>query len=383
MKDTNARYVWLDVLRFLAIFLVVCSHCCDPFNLAPDAKNNPDYGFWGALYGSIFRPCVPLFVMMTGLLLLPLKNGVSPGNFYKKRILRVLVPFLVWSLLYNLFPWITGLLGGDKTMVGIFFPYSVAYDNVPSLALSDVLVNILRIPFNFSLYAVHMWYIYMLIGLYLFMPFFSAWIEKYSRKTTEMFLVIWGITLFLPYAYQYISTYFWGTCSWNAFGMLYYFAGFNGYLLLGYYLNKYNTLNLSKTVLLAIPLFAIGYAITFSGFRSMTIHPEASEEMIELFWTYCSPNVLIMTIALFMIGQKVVINSLFWQKTLANLTQCGLGIYMVHYFFVGIGFLAAQKMALPVPLLVPVAAMIVFSISWLVVALAYKLNAKTARWVMG
>lgn len=383
MKDTNARYVWLDVLRFLAIFLVVCSHCCDPFNLAPDAKSNPDYGFWGALYGSILRPCVPLFVMMTGLLLLPVKDNLSPGSFYKKRILRVLVPFLIWSVLYNLFPWVTGLLGGNQTTVGIFFPYSVAYGNMPSLSFSDALVHIAKIPFNFSMYAVHMWYIYMLIGLYLFMPFFSAWIEKYSRKTTEMFLIIWGLTLFLPYAYQYISVYFWGSCSWNAFGMLYYFAGFNGYLLLGYYLNKYNTLNRSKTLLLAIPLFAIGYAVTFAGFRSMTANPESSEEMIELFWTYCSPNVLLMTIAMFIVARKIRITSPFWQKLLANLTKCGLGIYMVHYFFVGVGFLVAQKMTLPVPLLVPVAAILVFAFSWLVVALVYKLNAKTARWIMG
>ncbi|MDR2916575.1 MAG: acyltransferase [Tannerella sp.] len=382
MKNTNERYVWLDVLRFIAIFLVVCSHCCDPFNLAPDAKNNPDYGIWGALYGSFLRPCVPLFVMMTGLLLLPV-NNIPPGKFYRKRILRVLVPFLIWSLLYNLFPWITGIVGGDQTTVGTFFPYSIAYGNVPSLGLSDALVNIARIPFNFSVYAVHMWYIYMLIGLYLFMPFFSAWIDKYSRKTTEMFLVIWGITLFLPYAYQYISTYFWGTCSWNAYGMLYYFAGFNGYLLLGYYLNRYNTLTLGKTILLAIPLFVIGYAVTYTGFSHMIANPESSEEMIELFWTYCSPNVLLMTIAVFMITQKVVIESSFWKKILANLTQCGLGIYMVHYFFVGVGFLAAQKMAVPVPLLIPVAAMIVFAFSWIIVSLVYGFIPKAARWILG
>ena len=152
---------------------MVCSHCCDPFNLAPDAKNNPDYGLWGALYGSMLRSCVPLFAMMTGLLLLPVKD-ISPGSFYKKRIIRVLVPFLIWSVFYNLFPWVTGVFGGDQSIVGIFFPYSVAYGSVPSLDLPDALINIAKIPFNFSMYAVHMWYIYMLIGLYLFMPSFSA-----------------------------------------------------------------------------------------------------------------------------------------------------------------------------------------------------------------
>ena len=38
------------------------------------------------------------------------------------------------------------------------------------------------IPLNFSIVDVHMWYIYLLIGLYLFMPVFSAWVEKASEK---------------------------------------------------------------------------------------------------------------------------------------------------------------------------------------------------------
>ena len=50
-----------------------------------------------------------------------------------------------------------------------------------------------------------------------------------------MFLLAWGVTLLLPYYYQFVSPYLWGSCS-NSFGMLYAFAGFNGYLLLGHYL---------------------------------------------------------------------------------------------------------------------------------------------------
>lgn len=102
--------VWLDVMRFVAIFMVVCCHCADPFNVSPAARLNPDFNFWGSIFGSMLRPSVPLFVMITGLLLLPVKQEMSP--FYKKRIPRILFPFLIWSVLYNLFPWVVQSLGG-------------------------------------------------------------------------------------------------------------------------------------------------------------------------------------------------------------------------------------------------------------------------------
>ena len=46
------------------------------------------------------------------------------------------------------------------------------------------------IPFNFSFKENHMWYIYLLIGLYLYMPFFSAWIDKADRKMKQTYLWI-------------------------------------------------------------------------------------------------------------------------------------------------------------------------------------------------
>ena len=58
--------------------------------------------------------------MITGALLLPVRGEISV--FYKKRIPRVLWPFLVWSVIYNLFPWITGVLGIKPEVILDFFP---------------------------------------------------------------------------------------------------------------------------------------------------------------------------------------------------------------------------------------------------------------------
>lgn len=381
-RATEGRLGWVDVMRFVAIFLVICCHCCDPFNLSPRAASDPSFGLFGALYGSMLRPCVPLFAMLTGLLVLPIQ-GMSTGTFYKKRILRVVVPLFIWSLLYNLFPWIVGVCGGDESVVATFFPYAAAYGATPSLSFGQAVKHILLIPFHFSVYDVHMWYLYMLIGLYLFMPVLSAWLEKSTDKEQRWFLYLWGVTLLFPYVVQYVATYFWGSCSWNAFNMLYYFAGFNGYLVLGNYLKRHHTLSLGKTWGLAVLLFAVGFAITFVGFRRMVGQPTSTEEMIELFWTYCSPNVVMMTLACFLLLQRVRIKKPAAARFFAHTGRYGLGIYMCHYFFVGVGYLATAKMGVPVFLQIPVAAVIVMALSWGLVAGVFKVAPKTAKWVMG
>ena len=377
-NQKNRHIVWLDVVRFIAMFTVVCCHCADPFNFYPGtAPNIGEIKLWGAIYGSVLRPCVPLFVMITGALLLPVRGDTFA--FYKKRITRVLYPFFIWSVIYNLFPWITGWLGFSPQIILDFFPY--AGEEVMRQSFSVAVKYILNIPFNFSILAVHMWYIYLLIGLYLYLPIFSAWVEKASERAKQMFLLAWGVTLLLPYYYQFVDGYLWGTCSWNSFGMLYAFAGFNGYLLLGHYLKNLDW-SMKETLATGIPMFVIGYVVTFFGFRHMTALPNYTDEMLELFFTYCSLNVVMMTIPVFMLAKKVNIRSERIRKALANLTVCGFGVYMIHYFFTGPAVMLTRAIGIPIPLQIPVAAVMAFAVSWLIVNLVHRIG-KPAKYIMG
>ena len=48
----KTHVVWLDVVRLIAMFTVVCCHCTDPFNFYPgDSPIIGDIKFWGAAYG--------------------------------------------------------------------------------------------------------------------------------------------------------------------------------------------------------------------------------------------------------------------------------------------------------------------------------------------
>jgi surface polysaccharide O-acyltransferase-like enzyme len=121
-------------------------HAVEPFyfdgnmNLHIATKSD---ALWVAIIDSAARACVPLFVMASCYLLFPLK--VPSGVFFRRRIMRILVPFFIWSCVYL---WRFG--GSFKELL-----------------------------FNFPGAAGHLWFIPMLFGLYLAMPLFSPWAHQW------------------------------------------------------------------------------------------------------------------------------------------------------------------------------------------------------------
>ena len=225
------RIGWVDLLRVIACFLVVFSHSCDAFVAVFDSDRATF--LQGALAGSFVRACVPLFVMMSGVLL-PVRTGT--GAFYRKRIGRVLLALVFWSLtlpvLYYLY----------MRYVGTSSP-SIA----PALFTGEATLHKMwTFVFNFCYDTTPLWYLYMLIGLYLIMPLISPWLERASRRELQSVLAIWGVTLLLPYvkmlapALGYMGNYgntgLYGVCDWNEFGTFHYVSGFAGYLVLAFYL---------------------------------------------------------------------------------------------------------------------------------------------------
>ena len=378
MNNQNSnRIVWVDLLRLIAMIMVITAHCTDMYNARPQA--DPMAGFWGAFISSLMRPSVPLFAMMTGLLLLPVRE--SAKDFYRKRIPRVLIPMVLWSVIYYLIPWFTGVIGMDKSSISIMFPY--VYE--PSQELSESLSNIALIPFTFNFYTTHMWYLYMLIGLYLFMPFFSAWVEKRDKTLTKIYLVLWGLSLFLPFMSVYISKFVMGTCDWNAYSTLHYFAGFTGYLLLGHLMAKGNPIASRKIVAVGAMLFFAGFIITYMGFSTITAQYTYAEEpeLVELFILFCTPNVAMMAIGAFMIVQRIKITSQKLQAILASTTKCSFGAYLMHYAIIGPVILTLLPLELPTPLSILCSVVMVFAICWALTALIYKIAPRWAKYIVG
>ena len=361
MTDEKQNIGWIDMLRVVACFFVVFSHCCDPFVAQFDA--NREMFLTGVFAGSLMRPCVPLFAMMTAVLLLPIKPGTTVNRFYRKRIGRIIVPLAFWSVTLPLMA---------------FLYFTVANPETANMQLSvndyttdTLLQRFYTFIFNFNFDTTPLWYLYMLIGLYLIMPMISSWLTQATRKEIKTVLCIWGATLLLPYLkmvapllgykgnYGHMGLY--GECDWNVYGTFYYVSGFAGYLILAYYLKRFPLeWSWRKIAAICIPMFIAGYAITSVGYIVTNEHFPGNYAYLEIVWYFTGINVFMMTFPLFVTIQKVDTKPRKWLSQMARLT---FGVYLCHFTFTFLSYDLYDTPALPYLVRIMLAALTTGAIS--------------------
>lgn len=326
------REIWLDWLRVTACFLVMATHCCEPFYLGGEGSlilTRSD-AIWVSILNVIPRACVALFVFASSYLQFPLHY--STGEFFRKRLVRIFPPFLFWTLVYAL-----------------------AWGN-PVQNLKDVLLN-----FNYA--AGHLWFVYMLVGLYLIMPLLSPWAEKVGRRELQIYLAIWLFTTLIPFIRQWAggappviygpsgipnaAKYpLWGEASWNTYGTFYYLSGFIGYLLLGLYFRKFaGKLSWGRTLAIALPCFIAGFGICCGGFLSRVWTdcggqfpiegPVGLAALWEGPWLNDTFGVALMVIAYVLMFRKIEHGGRFYEKVLLPVSKASYGMYLCHLLILG------------------------------------------------
>lgn len=321
------RFIWIDWLRTTSIFLVLLIHSTEPFYLGGDGSliETESDAFWVAFFDSFARACVPLFVIASSFLQFPLKH--STGDFFRKRAVRVLIPFVIWTIVY-------ALVWGE-----------------PVQNFNDLLLN-------FSYAAGHLWFVYMLVGLYLLIPMLSPWAERVSRRCLLFYLSICLFTTIIPFiressADDMLMVYgssgipnfakfpLWGECSWNAYGLFYYVSGFIGYMLFGLYVRRFvGELSWSRTVALsAIPWLA-GFAISFFGFLSRVnasahgAFPVEGSVAMAVGWEtpllYDSLGVALMAVGWVFLYKKISNSGRFYSSLTLPLSRASYGVYLCH-----------------------------------------------------
>ncbi|QZE14809.1 acyltransferase family protein [Halosquirtibacter laminarini] len=358
--SSQKRIGYMDLVRVIACFMVMMIHVRFAFDLKTETATQ--------FYVAFLRPCVPFFIMISGALLLPLKN--DSYTFFKKRFSRVLIPFLFWSVVYVFLPAPTKInFGGIENAL-------------TTSDLSPIVKSLLMIPINFTWVNVHFWFMYTILGLYLFMPVISPWIEKTSKRGVEAFLCVWGFTTILFYAEIWFPEML-GVCDWNEFGMFYNFGGYLGYLILGYYLRRYNTLSRMLSISIGLILFSVGGYFTLKGLLYSLEHADkmywiaVESQKVEFFINNLSINVVMMTAGLFMVLQKISIGGIP-AKIVQELSKYSYGIFLVHYFInIWLLSLVGQWDGLNAWIGQPLFAVIVFVASYLFVkALSFIPNSK-------
>ena len=159
-RTMKKRDLSLDIIRILACCMVVFMHSPIPSTNAPGP-------FLTAL-SYITAPCIGLFFMVSGALLLPVK--IDYFSFLKQRLSKIILPTLAWTAIY--------------LTLKIYYSESEI----------NVMQSILSIPFTAQGHGV-LWFMYTLTGLYLIAPILSAWLEKASTNEIQFILMLWCITL--------------------------------------------------------------------------------------------------------------------------------------------------------------------------------------------
>jgi surface polysaccharide O-acyltransferase-like enzyme len=292
----------VDLIRTVAIFLVILLHASIESNPNLDLMSPQAVTLWWTsnVYDSIARTAVPLFIILTGALLLqPTKTEEPLRVFFKKRWNRIGIPVLFWG--------------------AIFFAWDFLVKGQPATA-QYVAQGILAGPY------VHFWYVYVLVGLYLITPLIRIVVAHANWQTIRYFLAIWFVgTGILP-----LLTLIAGISPQAVWFKLNVFLliGLLGYFVLGAYIAK---LTLRRTTL-SILLVA---STAFTVFGTYFIIATLGEQYSQFFLDASSFSVIIASVSLFLILASVPTKKIETRfpkgnRVLQVISENTLPIYLFH-----------------------------------------------------
>lgn len=315
----NSRQTWLDITRILAIFLMVLLHVSAGY--VPLWFEQSFFGWTVSnVFGSLSRICVPLLIMVSGALLLSKVEKVGLWQFYQKRLVRLVKPWLFWSVIFG----VINLLTGNEA------------DSIRRLIVGTVWTGFWLLP--------------VLMGMYLVVPFFAKGEKYFGKLFVWIYLLVgtWVLIsgIHLPLYFEYFVYFVGGKvladfktsslAKWTGFGVW----------MIGLFLTTYLTFNLS--------LANRGFVSTYYGFNSWVVFAMSLggflflAQLKNFFENRLSAAV---------------------KKVLANLSEVSFQIYFVHLLFFRMSF---SFTTLPAMIFIPVHTLLIFGGSWLIVWLMEK-----------
>ncbi|WP_180882060.1 acyltransferase [Brucella sp. 191011898] len=290
------RDVGIDAVRIAAAIMVVSVHVTGEYFY------NGTHG-WGAIniIDSFSRACVPLFFMVSGALLIP---RLDKAKKTLDRLIKFLIPLVFWSALYLVWYSETGTLWG--------YAWNVL---PPRLFSISSLQHFLMGPVVF-----HFWFLYTLIGLYVFLPVLQSFYSKSDETQRYIYLAAWfvGASL-LPTIAKLTSIKLIGFD-------LSYFPLYAGYMLAGAVLSKISTAK--RTVIVSFFIYAASSLAT----AILTVIYSTPAQATELFYSYETVTVLISSLSAFVFlrGCGNILYRISSPSFRSNVVSLTFGVYIIH-----------------------------------------------------
>ena len=309
------KNISIECLRVLAALAVIIVHVSGIYDL--NIADHQDPSWWvGNVFDSFARWSVPVFVMISGALLLGGKQEDSL-QFYQKRYARLIYPLVFWSVFFIL----VRLATNRNFFLG----------SIPDAIFTGT-------PFA------HLWYVYMLVGMYAVTPFLKLIVNAVSEfgllVLTLCLFVAAVLNLFLGFEPEFF---------------LLKFLPFLGYYVAGLYLNRARWVCPNRVLLL---LFLIAWVVLFLSAGSASVINGRAAWLV--FYDYLNPPIIVMSISVFLMAK----NGLFNYSGISKYARNTFGVYLIHPVFL----IFSRKMNLtgsPVlaVFVIPVASFAVFLLS--------------------
>lgn len=340
--EKDNRMIQFDILRILAAFSVVMLHCSAQYWYSLDVTQTS----WkiANAYDSISRFGVPVFVMISGALFLGRDKGTSLKRLYTHNILRLVILWGVWKVIYGLrYCYLSGV-------------YKLGVKEIVKQCLSG---------------GYHLWFLPMIIGLYAVSPILRTWIDA-AREQEIRYLI------YLFAGFQILRTTLCnilvnpellGVLDSYEIAMV---CGYLGYYVLGYYLVKYPLKqSLRKALYLALlPCMAANLFISQWQSAGKGIPDGDIYDSFGIF-------TFLIVIAVFVGVCQFCRDRKFKKSTQMVIGECSkgtLGIYLMHLILLDLLKTAGlDTMTLPIWIGIPLVALICFAGSLAVAALVRRI----------
>ena len=306
LKKTNKRIYSYDIVRIFSALVVVMVHAISP--LVTDRPYGSFEFTFGNILDSVGRASVANFLMLSGALLLNEKKDIPPKKLIRSA-LHIFVITLIWSFGYALF---------TKVMIPLYNGNDVVFKSFFKAFIKG----------HF-----HMWYLYMLVGLYLLTPILRLFVKRENMHYIVYFLVLAFSAIFLPTFIDAFIHHFTGKSdlimSYIDKFEFNYINEFLCYYLLGWLLTNVHIPKKHRIVLYVLGI--LGYITTAVG-----SHFFMSENMRKsVFYNHDMINIAFFGIGIFVFCLYRFKKSSFERtgkfiKTLSDLT---FGVYLIHGFF--------------------------------------------------
>ena len=289
------RVIYYDILNILAIIAVITMHCNGIVH------GNPNTRAWNfsLIIECICYWAVPVFIMLSGANLLNYREKYDTKHFFKKRILKVLIPFVFWALIMFIWKKCTGQINANLNSIKDYANFFLSNKEEPTY-----------------------YFIFEILGIYLTMPLLSRLAKKEYRGT--LWLTV-GIFFVFNATIPNILGLF--QINWNSsFSVK--IGGWIIYVIIGYLLS---TQDLTKKQKAFIYIFAIVGLI----YRYLTTFylSKIAGTVVKTTWGYTSWHCILLASSVFLIVKDLKLSNLE-NNTIQNLIQktssCSLGIYLIH-----------------------------------------------------